>query len=303
MANDIETLNETEVEPLVVPVVAEVEGAAIPAIGVLVTWKAGGEAAQQEVENVFASVGFGKDAPNPRSKRDALHAGLVAEFSRKNRPVRPTPRGYEVVQETPTEDGKNLTREHVVAAWVERDKAAGADVIRVDVPERFDAVAAATDAAQKRVDGTAIGKALATVAGARLGGFSIRDGGGVYWIPPAAAATWEKLSSGLACTGAVRFRKFTVTGDAETVDSLVDSVEAKVEAVLAEIVADLDNGKVKTARGLTARSDEATALVEQLLAWEKVLGRALDTFREKVEIVQVRASQAALAALTAGGAE
>jgi hypothetical protein len=291
MANENNTLT--------VPVVANEDACAIPALGILVTWKAGGEAQQQECENVFASVGFGNDAPKPRTIRDSLHAGLVSEFSRKNRPVRPTPRGYEVVQETPTEDGKNLTREHVVAAWIERDRAAGSEVVRVDNAAHFDAVKAATDAAQKRVDGTSIGKALSTVAGSRLGGFSIRDGGGVYWVPPAAAETWAKLAQGLTKTGVVRFRQFTVTGDAETVDSLVDSVEAKIEAVLSEIVADLDGGKVKTARGLTARSEEAAALVEQLGQWETVLGRALDSFRTKVEEVQVRAAQAALAALSA----
>lgn len=289
-------------ETLTVPVVENEGASEIPALGILVTWKAGGEAEQQGVENEFAGIGFGGDAPKPRTKRDALHAGLVQEFSRKNRPVRPTPRGYEVVQETATESGINLTRDHVVAAWVERDKASGGEVIRVDVPEQYETVRAAADAAQKRVDGTAIGKALATVAGERLNGFSIREGGGVYWIPPAAAATWEKLAAGLAKTGAVRFRKFTVTGDADTVDSLVDSVEAKVESVLGEIVADLDGGKVKTARGLTARSEEAAALVESLTAWESVLGRALDSFRTKVEEVQVRAAQAALAAMTAADA-
>lgn len=290
-------------ETLTVQVVENEGAAAIPALGILVTWKAGGEAQQQETENIFASVGFGGDAPKPRTVRDALHAGLVYEFSKKNRPVRPTPRGYEVVQETATETGINLTREHVVAAWVERDRAAGSEMVRVDVPEKFDVVKAATEAAQKRVDGTAIGKALATVAGARLGGFSIREGGGVYWLPPSAVPAWEKLAGGLAKTGAVRFRKFTVTGDADTVDSLVDSVEARVEAVLADIAADIDGGKVKTARGFTARSEEAAALVEQIGQWESVLGRALDTFRNKVEEVQVRAAQAALAAMTADAAD
>lgn len=290
-------------ETLTVAVVQNEGAASIAAMGLIVTWKAGGEAQQQGVEDIFAGVGFGNDAPKPRTIRDSLHSGLVDLFSKKNRPVRPTKRGYEVVQEHATEDGTANTREPVVAAWVERDKASGGEVVRVDVVEQYDAVKAATDAAQKRVDGTSIGKALSTVAGARLGGFSIREGGGAYWIPPASVETWEKLSAGLAKTGAVRFRKFTVTGDADTVDSLVDSVEDKIEAVLNGIISDLDDGKVKTARGLTARSEEAAALVEQLGQWEAVLGRALDTFRTKVEEVQVRAAQAALAALSSGEAE
>ena len=287
--------NETPI--LTVPVVPVEEASALKALGIIVTWSAGGEAEQQGVENKFAGVGFGHDAPKPRTLRDSLHSGLVNEFSRKNRPVRPTPRGYEVVQETATESGINLTREHVVAAWVERDRATGAEVIRTDVAEQYETVKAATEAAARRVDGTAIGKALTTVAGARLKGVAIRDAGGAYWLPPESVATWEKLSTGLAETGAVRFRKFTVTGDADTVDSLVDSARAKVESLLATLIADLDNGKVKTARGLTTRAEEASALVDEIVAWESVLGRALDAFREKVEEVQVRAAQAALAAM------
>lgn len=288
---------------LVVPVVANEGASEIPAMGIIVTWKACGEAQQQGIEDLFAGVGFASDAPKPRSMRDALHAGLVAEFSRKNRPVRPTARGYEVVQETSTESGIANDRSRIVAAWLEKSKAAGDMQVRVDVPDQYDLVKAATDAAAKRVDGTAIGKSLSTVAGERLNGFAIREGGGAYWIPPQSVPAWEKLSSGLAQTGVVRFRKFAITGDSDTVDSLVDGVEARVEAVLGEIVADLDAGKSRTARGLTARSEEAAALEQQLLAWEQTLGRALDTFREKVEEVRARAAQAALAALAADAEE
>lgn len=275
----------------------------LKALGLVVTFGAGGsEAQQQAVENEFAAVGFGNDAPKPRTLRDSLHSGLVETFSKKNRPVRPTPRGYEVVQENPTADGINLTREHVVAAWVERDKSNGTEVVRVDAPEHFGVVKVATDAAQKRVDGTAIGKALAAVAVKRLGGFSIRDGGGAYWVPPASVETWLKLSTGLAATGAVRFRKFTVTGDAGTVDSLVDSATDKVESILAKLTADLDGGALGP-RALTTKSEEANALVEEISAWESTLGRALDVIRTKAEEVQVRAAQAALASLAAGDGE
>ena len=249
----------------------------LKALGLVVTFGAGGaEAQQQAVENEFASVGFGHDAPKPRTLRDSLHSGLVETFSKKNRPVRPTPRGYEVVQEHPTADGVNLTREHVVAAWIERDKSNGSEVVRVDVPDQYEEVKAAADAAQKRVDGTAIGKALAAVVVKRLGGFSIRDGGGAYWVPPASVETWLKLSTGLAATGAVRFRKFTVTGDA---------------------------GTAKPSRGLTTQAEAAAALVDEIAAWESTLGRALDVIRAKAEEVQVRAAQAALASLAAGESE
>lgn len=290
---------------LTVPVFGAVQGAeSLKALGLVVTFGAGGcEAQQQSVENEFAAVGFGSDAPKPRTLRDSLHSGLVETFSKKNRPVRPTPRGYEVVAETPTEDGKNLTREYVLAAWVERDRNSGGEVVRVDVPEHFDAVKAATDAAARRVDGTAIGKALAAVAVKRLRGASIRDGGGAYWIPPESVEAWEKLSAGLSKTGAVRFRKLTIVGDKDTVDSLVDSATDKVESILAKLTADLDAGTAKTSRGLTTQAEAAAALVEEILSWEETLGRALDVIRAKAEEVQVRAAQAALASLAAGESE
>jgi len=272
----------------------------IKALGLIVTWSAGHcEAQHQAVEDGFASVGLGDLAPKPRTLRDALHTGLVAEFSRKNRPVRPTPRGYEVVEESAINGGINLTREHVVAAWIERDKNSGGETIRVDVADKFDAVKAAADAAARRVDGTAIGKALTDVASRVLKGVLIRDAGGAFWIPPTSVATWNTLTEKLAKTGAVKFRKFTVTGDSDTVDSLVDSAKSKVESMLAALIGDLDKGTLGP-RALSARAEEASRLAEEITAWESVLGRALDAFREKVEEVQVRAAQAALASMQSG---
>ena len=272
----------------------------IKALGLIVTWSAGhAEAQHQASEDSFAAVGLGDLAPKPRTLRDSLHCGLVETFSRKNRPVRPTPRGYEVVEESAINGGINLTREHVVAAWIERDKSSGAETIRVDVPEQFDAVKAATDAAARRIDGTAIGKALTDVASKVLKGVLIREAGGAFWLPPSSVATWNVLTEKLAATGAVKFRKFTVTGDSDTVDSLVDSAKSKVEAMLNSLVGDLDKGTLGP-RALSARAEEASRLAEEITAWESVLGRALDAFREKVEEVQVRAAQAALAAMQTG---
>lgn len=284
-----------------VPVVPVVDAPLdeIRALGIIVTWSAGrAEASQQGVEDTFASVGFGEFAPKARTLRDSLHSGLVAEYSQKNRPVRPTQRGYEVVEETATVDGTANNRTRVLGAWIDRDRNAGADVIRVDVPELYDTVKAAADAAQKRVDGTAIGKALTEVAGTVLKGVLIRDAGGAFWLPPESMATWLLLSEKLAATGAVKFRKFTVTGDAGTVDSLVDSATAKVEGILATLTADLDKGTLGH-RALQSRAEEAQKLEEDIIAWETALGRALDTIREKAEETRTRAAQAALAAMTA----
>lgn len=275
----------------------------VPALGIIVTWSAGRtEAQQQDVENGFASVGLGDLAPKARTLRDSLHAGLVEEYSQKNQPVRPTPRGYEVVRETGTAEGTHLTREHVVSAWIEREASSGTDKVRVDLPERYDAVIAATEAARKRIDGTAIGKALTEVASTALKGVLIRDAGGAFWLPPESMAAWVTLSEKLRSTGAVKFRKFTVTGDADTVDSLVDSATAKVEGILSTLTSDLDKGTLGP-RALTGRAEEAQKLTEEILAWESTLGRALDAIREKAEEVQVRAAQAALAAMTAQDAQ
>jgi len=272
----------------------------IKAMGLIVTWSAGGSEAQhQAAEDAYAAVGLGEYAPKPRTSRDSLHAGLVDIYSRKNRPVRPTPRGYEIVEETPTADGLHLTREHVVSAWIERDRASGAEVIRVDVPARFDEVKAAADSAARRVDGTAIGQSLTAVCARALKGALIREAGGAFWIPPSSVATWNVLTEKLAATGAVKFRKFTVTGDAETVDSIVDSARSKVEGLLAQLTSDLDKGTLGP-RALTARAEEASRLADEIGSWESVLGRALDTIREKAEEVQVRAAQAALAAMHTG---
>lgn len=290
-------------DTLTVPVLP-VDGAnlnELKAMGIIVTFSVGGEVEHQKVVDAFALVGLGEYAPKPRTLRDALKEGLIDLYSKKNCPVRPTPRGYEVVEETPQKDGIHLTRSKLVAAFIERDMASGSDVVRVDDPNRFAEVTAAVAAARGRVNGTDIGKALAEVASHALAATTIRDAGGAYWLPPSQVGTWRTLAETLAATGAVRFRSFTVTGDAGTVESIVDSAKHKVETMLATFAADLDGGKLGP-RALTTLAEDAERLVIEVEMWAKALGVGLDAMREKIEEVQVRAGQAAAAALSAESA-
>jgi hypothetical protein len=275
------------------------------AVGLIVSWTSSGEAVEADVKLAFDKGGFGRFAPKQRPLKDAMKAALVSEFSRKNRPVRPTKKGYEVVEETPA-DETGLTNQHghILSAWIESNKATGGtEQVRCDIAEYEPRLQQATAEARLRVEGAAVGEALTVVAKTALHGVAIRDGGGAYWIPQASVAQWLTLADALnSVSGGVSTREFTMMGDARTAAGLVASATAKVEEAVAGMYAAIAKGD-KKAKGLLTIAEDAMALAEQVETWKAALGVGLEDLLKKAEDAQGAAAQAAQIALMAQEAE
>lgn len=272
-----------------------VEGRALGTVegcGIIVTWSPAGEADLQGVGDAFAKVGLGKLAPAQRTLKDALRAALVAQYSKKNRRVAPTPRGYEVVDEVAAADGLSNEHVHVVSAWVEKN-ASGGEVVRCDDQHLAAELVEATAAARKRVEGAAVSEALATVAQQNLAGTRIRDGGGAYWLPQSSVATWFALTDALeAVRGGVTTRPFTVTGDERTLQSVISTALAKVDAIVNETYEKIEAGKTGP-KGLTNQAEAVANVAEQITVWESALGGSLEALRQKMYDAQMAATRAA----------
>jgi hypothetical protein len=260
--------------------------------GIIVTWSPAGEADMQGVNDAFAKVGFGKLAPAQRTLKDALRAALVAQYSKKNRRVAPTPRGYEVVDEVATADGLSNEHQHVVSAWIEKNSSGG-EVVRCDDTGLSAELVEAVEAARKKVEGAAVAEALATVAQQQLAGTRIRDGGGAYWLPQSSVATWFTLTDALEqVRGGVTTRPFTVSGDERTLQSVIATALAKVDAVVNETYVKIESGKVGP-KGLTNQAEQVSLVAEQITVWESALGGSLEALRQKMYDAQMAATRAA----------
>jgi hypothetical protein len=280
--------------------VVEVEGRKIEqvdSVGIIVTWTGSGEADLVAVSDAFAKVGMGELAPKARSLREALKAALVAQYSKKNRRVAPTPRGYEVVEEVANEDGLTNSHRHVMSAWVEKHAASGGEVIRCDDAALFADLSEAVEACKKRVEGAVVAESLVDVAQKKLHGMKLRDGGGVYWLPKSNVGTWFTLTDALeSIRGGITTRPFTVSGDDRTIKSVVESGISKVEAAVNEVYEKIAAGQVGP-RALKTAAETVAALAEQVTTWEETLGASLEALRTKVFDAQIAATRAASALL------
>jgi hypothetical protein len=272
----------------------------VGAVGLIVTWTPSGEANEQSIKNAFDGAGLGTFAPKPRALKEALKTALVEEYSKKNTRVAPVSTGYEVLHETPVEGEFRVDTSHVLSAWIEKaPERGGVEQIRCDDAEAAPGLVEKVENARKRVEGAAVGEALALVAQNALNGVRIRDGGGAYWIPQSSVATWFTLADALdTVRGGVTTRPFTVSGDDRTVKSLVESAVAKVEADVANLYEKIGSGTLG-AKALVTQAEGAVKLAEQIAVWESTLGESLASLRAKVEDAQVAASQAAQIVLAA----
>jgi hypothetical protein len=274
----------------------------IEGLGLVVAWSPNGEADLQKMDDAFASIGFGEFAPKQRELKEALRAALVAEYSKKNQRVAPCGPGYEVTKEIQIEGEIRNRHEHVLSAWVERDKHSGAETILVQEPEMVNDVMQWVAEAQKKVDSTAIGAALTSTVDA-LKGVKIRDAGGAYWLPPASVARWLQLVDALNGAGRpVRLREFEQAATPRTIASVLDSVEAHVVSVLDVMMTEIEKGTLGE-RALGKKQQEAMDLADQLTEYEGVLGEKLDAVRQRIAEVNLRAMQAESVVLAAKDAK
>ncbi len=270
----------------------------IDGLGMVVAWSPNGDADLQKMADAFAAIGFGEFAPNPRDLKEALRAALVAEFSKKNRRVAPCDPGYEVTQEIKIEGEIRNRHEHILSAWIERDKASGAEIVCVDDPALVNDVLGWVQEAQRKVDSTAIGAALTKTVEA-LKGIKIRDAGGAYWLPPASVARWLQLADALNNAGRpVRLREFEQAATPRTVASVLDAVESHVASTLDSMLTEIEKGTLGE-RALAKKQQETMDLADQLTEYESVLGSKLDVVRTRIAEVNLRAMQAESVVLAA----
>lgn len=117
----------------------------------------------------------------------------------------------------------------------------------------------------------------------KLGAVSLRDSGGVYFIPRKDIEIWNKVADAVEETGSTIFR-IPAMRTAETVAAITDALTAEAAAVAQtmedELMATGDDAL--GVRALKTRAVSATALLEKLSTYEELIGRQLD-IRQRIE--------------------
>lgn len=253
--------------------------------GFLCYWNLGQQTDPDILANGLGQLGLPKLAPKPRTWLMSLKAALAEVFGKQEEMIRPLKRkddnGYTVVVETKGET-RNDYAQHVNAKINE-----SGDVIVTD--GYADNVELTSKAWHfRRVLPAASVSDLLVSLVAHLGGVTLKDNGGLYFIPESQYATWANVAmvveaaatNGTANNISIVPLEMNASTLRDIKRSIVHEIETEAQAMKEEIAAgDLSDCVIKRRRA------KASSLGDRIRQYEIILGEALTACHENIDTV------------------
>jgi hypothetical protein len=129
---------------------------------------------------------------------------------------------------------------------------------------------------------------------------TLRDSGGVYFIPRAAMEFWNKAANVIETVSGKNHKVFRIPAmkNAEAIEAIVDAVTAEAEQVAQQIDDQVNAGL--GARALETRKALVNDLLAKIASYEELVGQQLKV-RERVEALGAAVAAAALASMVSDG--
>lgn len=126
---------------------------------------------------------------------------------------------------------------------------------------------------------------------------SLRDSGGVYFVPRHSLDAWKQRAEALHEQTACKVYMIPSLHSDDAVDAVLQSLIDECTSFTKSLQAELeDENNELGQRALEGRADKAKALLDKLGRYEGLLGKSLDGIREQIVEQQTNAIQAALVA-------
>lgn len=283
--------------------------------GRVVYWEMHGGTSFSALLEAFEESGLPEDlAPRPMTL-DAVCRDIMRQFAREvraNRPrksrgarvlVRPTDTGYALVEERRESEGAPLAYNVLVEAeptGAEPGNDDGDDVFSVRVVAQFDdAVEDAARELHERLNAEAEAVSARTVSRwlvrtvmPAVGAVTLRDRGGVYFVPRSSAETFDKVARiVIGCSSHV-VHQIPATTCREAVEAIVAALTAEVRETVVETEHDLDTGL--TARKAGNRMSILNALQSKVRRYEDALSTSLGELHGQCDALSAELSVLAL---------
>ena len=254
----------------------------------------------------LAEQGLQRFTPNEPSKEAALRAALDEIFT--------APKGYKYrIEDQPCENGckgfavvsrdKSESRRPgddwgkvVAAAWLDEGGLLGID------PYDYAVRHSLLDFMQEHVKwvGPAAVAMMLTQIIERLGGVTMRDSGGVYFLRKEVLPQWDQVRQLVRKAGAPGSKVNKVyaphiVADQEMLEAVGDALTEEVEAEVQGIKDELASGELST-RICTNRVQRAEQIEDKVKRYEQTFNRPLARLRALAQSAQMNAAKAALAA-------
>jgi len=263
----------------------------VAAEGAAVYWQVG--RTSRSMLNGWKAAGFDLMIPKPRTPKALLADAMGHIYDRRDLLVRPLAKksAFTVVREIRGQHENDYPQ--VATAEVN-------ETGDVTATENQMAIQATYDELASVLPGSSVTASLVKIVQALLG-VSLRDAGGIYWLPPQALAKWATVAA-VAEAGAVdgdtKMYTMRTVMDAETIRAVRDGVVAEMNTAVARILEEINGGTLGE-RALETKQAECMTLKRRLAEYETILGQTLAEVTESI----AQANDAALHAILAAGAE
>ena len=271
--------------------------------GRVVFWTLGEDSDHAILEQGLTDCSLGGYCPDENTAKAALKSALVSIYGSRRCLIRPLDgrAGYLVVQEKGEGEG-NISLSHVPLFSV--DVPTGPEGILFKDPESGEIVehhqaGIVRDQFWRELDKVPshkVARALVNIID-RISGTSLRETGGIYWIPERTLPIWEKVVT--AVESASPSNAIYALNTAKDDDCLRAVVAGLTHSVSSEM--DTIRGKIRSGKlgdkALATQNSRAADLRLKIQLYEKLFGKTLTELKDSTEDLESAEVMTALAQL------
>lgn len=257
--------------------------------GALVYWRLSGETHHKTLQDgLTADVPTMKVKPPRPTPEKALRRAL-AKLGARRRLVRPLEggHGWALVEETATEDEV----QHATACTAKVE----ADQLQIS-PANYSHAAeirAGFDTYCENLTHDDVSTWLVQVVRS-LDAVSLRDTGGIYFMPRTSLDTWEQVVGAVQKAGHHEMFRIPALRTSDAVEAIMDSVARDAEQAMCELEAEVEKENLSP-RSLRTRAGRCSDIAAKIERYNKLLEANQGELLEKVEGLKAELVAAALA--------
>lgn len=273
--------------------------------GQVVFWTLGEDSNHTTLEQGLTACSLGRYCPDENTSKAALKSALVSVYGSRRCLIRPLEgrAGYLVVQEKGEGEG-NISLSHVPLFSV--DVPTGPEGIVFKNPESGETIGNHMGATVRdrfwqeldKVPSHKVARALVNIID-RISGTSLRETGGIYWIPEKTLPIWEKVVSAVESASPKNSNAIYALNTAKDDDCLRAVVAGLTHSVSSEM--DTIRGKIQSGKlgkkALDTQNSRAADLRLKIELYEKLFGKTLTELKDSTEDLEAAEVMTALAQL------
>lgn len=172
--------------------------------------------------------------------------------------------------------------------------------VAVDPPDHPRAVALADAFAEHllKLSNAKISAWIWGILGGHVRTVSLRETGGVYFVPKTTLATWRGMTEAISNVADVKFYEIPAMNSDDAVEAILDAIQAEAEAEINGMAVDLakTGEEALGKRALATREGTARRVRDKVREYETLLGKQLAGLQSKMDTLDADLSAAMLMA-------